>query len=41
MAIDRALSIGVVVYICQVPFSARELNRYRYGPVEWLWRTLT
>jgi len=35
-----ALSIGIVVYICQVVFSAWWLNRYRYGPVEWLWRTL-
>ena len=24
----------------QVPFSAWWLGRYRYGPVEWLWRTL-
>jgi len=35
-----ALSIGIVVYICQVLFSAWWLKRYRYGPVEWLWRTL-
>ena len=35
-----ALSIGVVVYVGQVAFSAWWLRRYRYGPVEWLWRTL-
>jgi uncharacterized protein len=35
-----ALSIGIVVYICQVLYSAWWLKRYRYGPVEWLWRTL-
>ena len=35
-----ALAIGVAVYFVQVPFSAWWLRRYRYGPVEWLWRTL-
>jgi uncharacterized protein len=35
-----ALAIGVVVYIGQVFFSAWWLRRYRYGPVEWLRRTL-
>ena len=30
----------VAVYVGQVPFSAWWLRRYRYGPVEWLWRTL-
>jgi uncharacterized protein len=36
----RALAIGLAVYIAQVFFSAWWLGRYRYGPVEWLWRTL-
>jgi uncharacterized protein len=35
-----ALAIGTAVYIAQVLFSAWWLRRYRYGPVEWLWRTL-
>jgi uncharacterized protein len=35
-----ALAIGIVVYLGQVLFSAWWLRRYRYGPVEWLWRTL-
>jgi uncharacterized protein len=34
------LAVGIAVYIAQVPFSAWWLGRYRYGPVEWLWRTL-
>jgi uncharacterized protein len=34
------LAIGVAVYAGQVLFSAWWLRRYRYGPVEWLWRTL-
>jgi uncharacterized protein len=35
-----ALAVGLGVYICQISFSAWWLRRYRYGPVEWLWRTL-
>jgi uncharacterized protein len=37
----KALSIGIAVYVAQVFFSAWWLGRYRYGPVEWVWRTLT
>ncbi|MDE5456560.1 DUF418 domain-containing protein [Bradyrhizobium sp. CSA112] len=40
LGVTSALAIGVAVYIGQVFFSARWLRRYRYGPVEWLWRTL-
>ena len=35
-----ALAIGIAVYVGQVIFSKWCLARYRYGPVEWLWRTL-
>ncbi|QOZ29888.1 DUF418 domain-containing protein [Bradyrhizobium sp. CCBAU 51753] len=35
-----ALAIGLAVYAAQVMFSAWWLRRYRYGPIEWLWRTL-
>jgi uncharacterized protein len=40
LGVASALAIGVAVYIGQVLFSAWWLRRYRYGPVEWLWRTL-
>jgi uncharacterized protein len=40
LAVTSALAIGVAVYIGQVLFSRWWLGRYRYGPVEWLWRTL-
>jgi uncharacterized protein len=40
LGVASALAIGVAVYIGQVFFSAWWLRRYRYGPVEWLWRTL-
>lgn len=35
-----ALTIGLAVYVAQVLASAWWLKRHRYGPVEWLWRTL-
>lgn len=36
----EALAIGLAVYVCQMFFSAWWLRHYRYGPIEWLWRTL-
>lgn len=36
----ETLVFGIVVYTCQVVLSALWLRRYRFGPVEWLWRTL-
>jgi uncharacterized protein len=40
LGVASALAIGLAVYIGQVFFSTWWLRRYRYGPVEWLWRTL-
>jgi uncharacterized protein len=40
LGVASALAVGVAVYTGQVFFSAWWLRRYRYGPVEWLWRTL-
>jgi uncharacterized protein len=40
LGVTSALAIGLAVYFMQVLFSAWWLGRYRYGPVEWLWRTL-
>jgi uncharacterized protein len=31
----------VVLYGLQVPFSNWWLSRYRFGPMEWIWRGLT
>ncbi|MBD8880251.1 DUF418 domain-containing protein [Rhodanobacter sp. 7MK24] len=39
MGLAEALVLGVVVYMCQIGLSAVWLRRYRFGPVEWLWRT--
>jgi uncharacterized protein len=40
LGVTSALAIALAVYFVQVPFSAWWLGHYRYGPVEWLWRTL-
>ena len=40
LGVASTLCIGVAVYVAQVLFSAWWLRRYRYGPIEWLWRTL-
>ncbi|WP_311966753.1 DUF418 domain-containing protein [Bradyrhizobium australiense] len=40
LGVAHALAIGIAIYIGQVFFSAWWLRHYRYGPVEWLWRTL-
>ncbi|MBW7966585.1 DUF418 domain-containing protein [Bradyrhizobium sp. BR 10261] len=40
LGITEALAIGIAVYLAQVLFSAWWLRRYRYGPLEWLWRSL-
>jgi uncharacterized protein len=39
-SVTTALAIAVAVYAAQVGISAWWLRRYRYGPVEWLWRSL-
>jgi uncharacterized protein len=36
--VTTALAIGV--YIAQAMISALWLRHYRFGPVEWLWRSL-
>ena len=40
LGVASALTIGIAVYVGQVVFSAWWLKSFRYGPVEWLWRTL-
>jgi uncharacterized protein len=34
-------SIGLVLIILQMLFSRWWLDNYKYGPLEWLWRSLT
>jgi uncharacterized protein len=33
--------LTVVIYLAQIPLSVWWLSRFRFGPVEWIWRTLT
>jgi uncharacterized protein len=35
------LLLAVLIYALQIPLSAWWLGRFRFGPAEWLWRTLT
>jgi uncharacterized protein len=35
------LPLTLVVYGLQVPFSRWWLSKYRYGPMEWVWRWMT
>jgi uncharacterized protein len=39
IGVAAALTIGTVVYVLQVLFSRLWLQRFRFGPVEWLWRS--
>jgi uncharacterized protein len=41
MSVTRALLLGIGVYAAQVAASAWWLHRFRFGPVEWLWRSAT
>jgi uncharacterized protein len=35
------LLLTIAIFLLQIPFSNWWLNRYRFGPMEWLWRCLT
>ena len=37
----QALGIAALIILVQIPLSAWWLSRYRFGPVEWVWRRLT
>ncbi len=39
LGVAAAFAIGVIVYVLQIALSAFWLQRYRYGPVEWVWRS--
>jgi len=36
-----SLALAVVIFVVQVYISKLWLQRYQYGPVEWLWKSLT
>jgi uncharacterized protein len=39
--VARAALLGVVVYAAQAALAALWLRRFRFGPLEWLWRSAT
>jgi uncharacterized protein len=39
--IAKAMAIAFAIIAIQIPVSALWLSRFRYGPVEWIWRRLT
>jgi uncharacterized protein len=38
---STAMAIAAAIILVQIPLSALWLSRFRYGPVEWIWRRLT
>jgi uncharacterized protein len=38
---SKAMGIAVAIIVLQIPLSAWWLSRFRFGPVEWIWRRLT
>ncbi|MEX2272865.1 MAG: DUF418 domain-containing protein [Vicinamibacterales bacterium] len=38
---STAMAIAAAVIVVQIPLSAFWLSRFRFGPVEWIWRRLT
>ena len=35
------VGLAILTYALQIPLSMWWLRRFRFGPAEWLWRTLT
>ena len=40
LSIAQSLIVAVLIYAAQAAFSAWWLRRFRFGPIEWLWRSL-
>jgi uncharacterized protein len=41
IGLAEGVALAVVIYAAQVAWSTWWMRRFRYGPVEWLWRALT
>jgi uncharacterized protein len=37
----QAIALSALIYLIQIPISNWWMKRFRFGPVEWLWRSLT
>jgi uncharacterized protein len=40
MSVAASLAVALLIYAAQAAFSAWWLRRFRFGPIEWLWRSL-
>lgn len=41
MGMAAGIGLTLVIYFLQIPISHWWMKRFKYGPVEWLWRSLT
>lgn len=41
LPLTLSLTIAIFIYLLQIPFSAMWMRAFRFGPFEWLWRSLT
>jgi uncharacterized protein len=41
LGLAASIGLGLAFFALQIPFSNWWLSRFQYGPVEWLWRSLT
>jgi uncharacterized protein len=41
IGIASGILFTVIIYALQIPWSKWWLKRFRFGPMEWLWRSAT
>lgn len=41
MSVAMGIGLTIVIYLLQIPFSHWWMKRFKYGPAEWFWRSLT
>ena len=41
MGMAAGIGLTLVIYLLQIPISHWWMKRFKYGPAEWLWRSLT
>ena len=41
MGLTASVGLGLLFFALQIPFSNWWLKHFHFGPVEWLWRSLT
>jgi len=41
VGLAAGIGLTIVIYLLQIPISHWWMKRFKYGPAEWLWRSLT